>query len=515
MSIADDRLVVALDLSTTAAKALAFDASGDIVGSARSALSSTSRHPGWQEQDARDWWRASCEVLRSLASSIDRARVASLTITHQRETFVCLDEGGEPTRPGILWLDSRPVEQVRALGSPEIHRISGRQPSTTTSLYELAWLQQYEPSAMARTARVGDVHAYLVERLTGQWATSWASADSLGLIDLAAFEYSPALLSLVGLRAGQLPPLVPPGERIAPISDDAARTTGLPSGLPLIAGAGDGQCAVLGAAVVASAEASLNLGTSVTLGLHSDHFRTAQPYRTVASALPGRWVLEAALASGAHSIEWFRREVLRDASPAALEAVEAEAAKVAAGSDGLLFLPYLVRAETPYWDPAARGACVGLRDHHGLAHMYRALLEGIALEQALVLSMIDEEVGMPTTELRVMGGGARSPLWRQVIADACAIDVSVSELHESTALGAAILGAAAVGLEGEADVAATARRMSRGWRCIEPIPEHRESYQRSMRAYGQLYPALAEVFREIERSSTGSRRSGSGAEQTS
>jgi xylulokinase len=490
--------VVALDLSTTAAKAIAFDARGSILGSARAPLETGSPRPGWQEQDAASWWIAACASLRALTSTLEHDHLAAIVITHQRETFVCLDEHGEPLRPAILWLDSRPAAQVEALGSEEVPRISGRPPSTTASLYKLAWLGEHEPAVMARTAMVADVHAFLVHRLTGRWMTSWASADPLGLVDLRSFEYSGRLLGLAGIEVDQLPGLVPPASGIGEVTAEAARATGLPAGLPVIAGAGDGQCAALGSAVVRPGEASLNLGTSVTLGLHSDEYRTGKAFRTLASAVPERWMLEAALASGTHSIEWFRKQVVRDGSPSALSRVESEAANVPAGAEGLLFLPYLVRAETPFWDPAARGAWVGLRDHHGLGHLYRALLEGIALEQAMVLSMIEAETGVAAASVRVMGGGARSELWTRILADVLEAPAYVSDLHDATALGAAILAAASLGLEGETSVTDTARRMSSGWRQVPPHAGRRAAYGRSSRAYRMLYPALADVFAEIE-----------------
>ena len=492
------RVVVALDLSTTAAKAIAFDADGGVVASARSPLETSSPQPGWQEQDADSWWTAACASLRALTSEVEPASLAAISITHQRETFVCLDEVGHPLRPAILWLDSRSSAQVAALGSEEVHRISGRQPATTTSIYKLAWLAEHEPDTMARTATVADVHAFLVHRLTGGWTTSWASADPMGLVDLRTFDYSERLLELAGIGRDRLPALAPPSAVIGEVTSAAAALTGLPAGLPVVAGAGDGQCAALGTAAVRPGEASLNLGTSVTLGTYSAEYRTGQAFRTVAHAVPGRWMPEAALASGTHSVEWFRAQVMRDTSPSALERVEAEAARTPPAAEGLLFLPYLVRAETPYWDPAARGAWVGLRDHHGLGHLHRALLEGIALEQALVLSMIEAEMGVPATSVRVMGGGARSRLWLEIIADVFEAPVYASGLHDATALGAAVLAAAALGLGGETDVAATARRMSRGWQEVVSDPMKRELYRRSARAYRLLYPALAEVFDAIE-----------------
>lgn len=496
---AAEPLVVAVDLSTTACKALAFDADGEVVAGARVPLTTLAPRTGWQEQSSDDWWHATCTSLREVVASLDPSAIAAVAITHQRESFVCLGSDGRPLGPAILWIDDRATEQVRALGSKRIHDLTGRPPSTAPSFYKLAWLNDHQPGLLQQTARIAEVHAFLVERLTGEWATSWASADPTGLVDVRTFEYSPELLELAGVEQRQLPPLVPPGQVIGRVSAGAAAETGLPHGLPLVAGAGDGQSGGLGAAVCDSGEAYLNLGTAVTLGTHSDRYMTGPAYRSMASPIAGRWTLEAALASGVRSLDWFRQRILGDTSPEALERLEAQAAQVPAGADGLLFLPYLIRAETPHWDPDARGAWVGLQEHHELGHLYRAVLEGIAYEQLLVLSMIEADTGVQAERLRVMGGGARSALWVQLIADIFERPVEVTEHTEATALGAAVLAAAAIGVEGESGVVATAERMSQGWREVLPSEEDRGVYHRRFEIYRQLYPALSSVFARLAR----------------
>jgi xylulokinase len=497
-SHASEPLVIAVDLSTTACKVIAFCPHGEVVATARRPLQTSSPHAGWQEQSSEAWWRAMCESLREVTSGLDAVDIRALSITHQRESFVCLDGDDAPLRPAILWIDDRATDQVQALGSSRVHELTGRPPSTAPSFYKLAWLREHEPEVMERTVMIAEVHAYLVRRLTGEWVTSWASADPTGLVDIRTFGYSAELLSAVGLREDQLPALVAPGEVVGHLTEQAGQLTGLPHGTAVVAGAGDGQCGGLGAATCDSGEAYLSLGTSVILGVHSDRHQTSLAFRTLASPIAGRWTLEAALASGVHSLEWFRARILGDRSPLALERLEAQAAQVPAGADGLLFLPYLIRAETPHWDPAARGAWVGLRDHHDLGHLYRAMLEGIAFEQLAVLNLIEQATGTSTRRLRLMGGGARSALWVQLIADIFERPVEITEHKETTALGAAVLAAAAVGVDGETDVVATARRMSQGWREIQPRDIDRERYRRMAAAYDQLYPALAGVFKQLE-----------------
>jgi xylulokinase len=493
-------LVVAIDASTTACKALAFDPDGLPVAEARSPLARISPGPGWQEQDPEAWWLATSQALTQLMAHVAADDVAALGITHQRETFACFDEEDRPLRPAILWLDTRASDQVKRLGSAEVHRISGKPPSTTPSLYKLAWLADHEPELLRRTAIVADVHAYLVRRLVGRWVTSWASADPLGVVDLRTFTYAPALLDLVGLPEGCFPPLVPPGSIVGGLSGDAAKATGLPAGLPVVAGAGDGQCAGLGAAVTDEGRAYLNLGTGVTFGRHAGGYHTSPAFRTLSSPIAGSWTVESVITSGALSLTWFGREVAGDDSEAAQQRLQEAAAAVEPGSDGLLFLPYLTRAETPYWDAAARGAWVGLRERHGLAHMYRAVLEGIAFEQRMLMRMVDSQLGVVKQGIRAMGGGVQSSLWVRILADILQRPIEVAPQSETTALGAAILAAAAVALGGERDVVATAERMSRGWRAVEPERDGPASrrYRQLGLAYERLYPALSPVFADLD-----------------
>jgi xylulokinase len=347
---------------------------------------------------------------------------------------------------------------------------------------------------------VADVHAYLVHRLCGRWVTSWASADPLGVVDMRTFTYAPALLGLVGIGAERFPTLVPPGTVVGQLSSDAARATGLPAGLPIVAGAGDGQCAGLGAAVTEEGDAYLNLGTAVTLGRHATTYHTSLAFRTLASPLAGAWTLESVITSGVLSLAWFGREIAGEDSDDVHRALQEAASAVPPGSDGLLFLPYLTRAETPHWDETARGAWVGLREGHGLAHMYRAILEGIAFEQRMLLRAMDAELGDATRRIRAMGGGAQSRLWLRVLADVLERPVEVGPHAETTALGAAILAAAAVGVGGERDVVATAHRMSRGWRTIEPESDGPASrrYRQLGTLYERLYPALSPIFSGLD-----------------
>jgi xylulokinase len=205
-------LVVAVDCSTTAAKVTVLDANDMVVAQASRPLAMTQPRPAWHEQEAQDWWTATRDAIKEAVSTLDDpGAVAALCLTHQRESFVCLGADGQPLRPAILWVDGRAHQEIADLGSAEVHRMSGKPPDTTPAIYKLAWLGRHEPHVLADAARIGDVQAYLALQLTGRWATSHASADTLGLFDLEARTWSPELLAISGVRADQPPELVAAG----------------------------------------------------------------------------------------------------------------------------------------------------------------------------------------------------------------------------------------------------------------------------------------------------------------
>ena len=329
-----DPLVLAVDCSTTASKAVVFDGRGREVASASTPLTLSQPRPGHHEQDAEQWWEA---TLSSLASAVarldDPARVRAICVTHQRESFVCLDAAGRPTGPAILWLDGRASAEILEIGTERVLALSGKPPDTTPAIYKLAWLSRHEPERLIGADRVSEVHGLLAERLTGRWATSLASADSLGLLDLKAGEWSGELLAIAGVRRDQLPELVAPGDVLGPLRPDVARSVGLPGPVPLVTGIGDGQAAGLGAGAVDPGSAYLNLGTSMVLGTPASGYVTGRAFRTLAGA-PG-FVLETVLNAAAYLTDWFRREFGDPALDGAPDAdLDAAAASLPRGPTG-------------------------------------------------------------------------------------------------------------------------------------------------------------------------------------
>ncbi len=479
-------LVVAVDCSTTAAKAIVVDAAGVVRAEAARAFGTQQPHPAWHEQDATDWWTATRDAVADAVAQVDAAEVAAVCLTHQRETFVCLDAEGRALRPAILWLDGRAHAEIAELGTAEVHGLSGKPPDTTPAIYKLAWLARHEPDVLASAAHVVDVHGYLTWRLTGRWATSTASADTLGLLDLPALDWAPDLVALAGVRADQLPELVGVGEVVGPITADAASQLGVPAGIPLVAGTGDGQAAGLALGATVPGVAYLNLGTSMVMGVHADGYVWDPAFRTLAGTRPGEYTLETVLNAAAYLADWART---RFGAGESRDALEAAAAAVGPGAEGLLTLPYWNAAQTPYWDPLARGAVVGWHGRHTPAHLYRSVMEGVAFELRLHLERLEAATGRRVEHLRAVGGGARSPLWVQVVADVTGRAVRVCSAGEVSAAGAAMLARASLAGGRAGGVPLDPPGVD-----VVPDAVARPAYDRLYAAYVGLYPALRATF---------------------
>src|SRR3954452_22471469 len=218
--------VIGIDSSTTATKAVVWNRAGRAVADGRAEFSLALPRPGWHEQDAEDWWRSTVTAVRRALQSVDAADVDAIGLTHQRETFACLDEDGHAVRPAIVWMDVRATREVEQLGSDDVHRLTGKPADTTPALYKLLWLREHEAETFDRTRRVVDVHAFLVHRLTGTWRTTTACADPLGLVDMQALDWSDDLLARVGLIREHMPALSAPGEVIGELSATAAAEVG-------------------------------------------------------------------------------------------------------------------------------------------------------------------------------------------------------------------------------------------------------------------------------------------------
>ena len=264
-------------------------------------------------------------------------------------------------------------------GEERFHQITGKPLFANLTVSKIEWLRRFEPQVFEKARYFLDVHAYLVECLTGRYSTSWGSADPTGLFDLKMGCWSEEILAGIYLDHEKLPEAFPPGSRLGTLTRDAAEVTGLPQELPVLAGLGDGQAAGLGSGVITAGLAYLSLGTSVIGGIHAHRYQIDAAFRSMVSGIQGAFFLETALLGGTYTIDWFMQQYGKLFEDGLIQA-EAEAQKIPAGADGLVLVPYWNSVMNPYWDELASGIVIGWRGRHTPAHFYRAILEGIAFE---------------------------------------------------------------------------------------------------------------------------------------
>ena len=395
----------------------------------------------------------------------------------------------------VLWLDGRAHEEIAELGSTRVHELSGKPPDTTPAIYKLAWLARHEPAVLRNAVHVGDVQAYLVWRLTGRWATSHGSADTLGLFDLQRMDWSAELLDLAGVRVEQLPDLVPAGDEIGTLSRELARSLGLPGAVPVVSGIGDGQAAGLGLGATVPGVAYLNLGTSMVLGVQSEEYQWDPAFRTLAGIRAGKFTLETVLNAAAYVATWCREQFGERGVDGAVGADMEAAARLPIGAEGLLTLPYWNAAQTPYWDALARGAVVGWHGRHTRAHLYRSILEGVGFELRLHLERLEEVTGQRIESIRAVGGGARSPLWIRIITDITQRPVLVCAEPEASAAGAAALAWEFLG--GSPARARGALPAAPSGREVLPDPSTVDGYDALFAVDRRTYPALSGLFPDL------------------
>jgi xylulokinase len=501
-------LVIGLDVSTTAAKAIVVDGRGTVLAEGRATFPLSNPGPLAWEQDASHWLEAALSSTAEAVSLIApelRDDITAMAIAHQRETFVVTDEACAPLAPAIVWMDGRSTQEVAAASREAdpawIHEQSGKVPCTTPSLYKIRMLlERLRPDIDRKRARALDVHAFLVRHLTGELVTSTASADPLGLLDMRALAFDPALAALARLDVRLLPALRKPGETIAPLSAEVLARLELRRPVLLVAGAGDGQAASLGTGVVDEGEAYLNVGTAVVAGVPSRAYRTARSYRTLVSAT-GEYLLEMDLKGGTLTLDWLADRLLgrgtlegTDARFQRLAELEGEAAGLPAGAGGLMALPYWAGVMNPHWDDDAGGALVGLRADHGPAHVYRAICEGLAFEQRLGFDLLERDTGR-VERIVVTGGAMQRPFLLQLFASAMGRPLALSSTQESTALGAALLAFPAAGLA--PDARSAARTIASREAPVEPgadADRYRALYDG---AYKRLFEALQPSLRAL------------------
>lgn len=490
------RLLLGVDVGTTGVRAALFDERGTPVADASAPGAPDTSRPDRAEDDADAWWRATCALTKQLATRVPLDCVEAVGVSGQAPTAVLVDADGAPLRPAILWLDVRAKDEARQiaarLGPGGAEAIGGNRAHPYYLGPKLAWLRAHEPEVLERASLVLQSHAFVAMRLTGAAACDPSAAMLCApLFAWRTGTWSEEAARAVGVRASALPPIAKSHDVLGAVTRAAAAATGLREGTPVVAGAADFAASALAAAVLEQGEACLTLGTSGNLTMPRVEARFDARLVNSHHAGCARWLgLGATLCGGA--LEWFRRTCAPGAS---WDTLEAEATAVPLGAEGVVALPYLQGERTPIWDEQARGAFVGLGLAHGRGHMYRALLEGIALGFRACLA-VAEETGIHLDEAIAVEGGGGSRALRQACADALGVPVVWVRGAGSSVAGAALLAGVGAGVLPDVQAARAWRRDLEG-RCAPtdvarhaPDPRAHDHFRRAQARQATLYAAI-------------------------
>ena len=492
-----------IDVGTGGTRALVIDTKGNVVASASAEHQHfASPKPGWAEQSPQDWWRACGEAVRKVlqSGSVRAEDISCVGFSGQMHGAVLLDSKDEVVRPALIWCDQRSeaqsAELERMFGRDTLIRLTCNPPLTNFTLTKFLWVRENEPQNWSRVAHVMLPKDYVRFRLTGERAIDMADASGTLLLDVTNRRWSKEVLDKTDIKESLLPALFESPDVCGKISAAGAEATGLKVGTPVVAGAGDQAAGAVGMGIARVGAVSATIGTSGVVFASTDRPAMDPQGRlhTFCHAIPGRWHVMGVTQSAGLSLRWYR-DNFGAASPGVqkkdgrdpYDVFAEEAATAPAGSEGAFWVPYLMGERTPHLDPNARAALVGLSASHTRAHVIRSIMEGVAFSLKDSFTIF-EEMKIPVTSIRLGGGGARSPLWRQIQADVYGREVEIVAAEEGAAYGAAIL--AGTGAKEWSSVEEACDAIVRVAKRIPPSQKDSSTMQQAYGTYRKIYPAL-------------------------
>ena len=495
--------VLGIDVGTGGTRAIIMGSNGRIAASATEEHEPfASPQIGWAEQRPDDWWRAAGIAIRKALAqgNLRGEQISCVGFSGQMHGAVMLDGSGEVVRPALIWCDVRTEKQCKELneriGSQRLIQLTCNPALPNFTLTKFLWVRENEPENWKRVRSVMLPKDYVRFKLTGERAIDVADASGTLLLDVARRQWSAEVLQAAEIDKSLLPALYESADVCGKVSALGAEATGLAAGTPVVAGAGDQAAGAVGMGIVTPGAVSATIGTSGVVFAATD--RPALDPRgrlhTFCHAVPGRWHVMGVTQAAGLSLRWFRDQFAggsREPGRDPYEQLTAEAATVLPGADGLLWAPYLMGERTPHLDPDARGVLAGLTASHTRAHVVRAILEGVAFSLKDTFTIF-EEMKVPVKSIRLGGGGARSPLWRQIQADVYGHEVEIVEAEEGAAYGAAIL--AGVGAKIWPTVDAACASVVRVVDRVRPNPENAAVMSANYAAYRRIYPAMKSIF---------------------
>jgi len=502
------KYLLAHDLGTSGNKATLYTTDGCLVASRTCPYDTRFFNGNWAEQEPRDWWSAVCRSTQELLieAGAGAAEVAVVALSGQMMGCTPVDREGNPLRPSILYCDQRATREAAQvldrIDAKSFYDIVGHRVSASYSLEKLMWIRDNEPHIYSRTYKTLCAKDYINCCLTGRMATDYSDASGTNAFDLNTFLWSEKIIGLAGLDGEKFPEALPSTAILGTVTRLAAGETGLREGTPVAVGGGDGSCAGVGVGCIRPGTAYNYLGSSSWVALTVEKPIVDSQMRTMnwAHCVPGYLHPSGTMQTAGSSHNWLKNTLCqvevaeaaaRGVSPYRL--IDEAVASVPAGSRGVLFLPYMLGERTPWWNPNARGAFVGLNLATRREDMLRAVIEGITMNLGIIVNIFRGHV--PIDAITVIGGGGRSAVWRQIMADVYGCPVqSLNFLEEATSMGAAVIGGVAAGLYPDFDVI---HRFVRIDQTAAPNAENREVYRRLMPVFEKTYRSLVDVFDEL------------------
>ncbi|MDQ3332896.1 MAG: xylulokinase [Planctomycetota bacterium] len=499
-----------IDIGTSGTKTLAIREDGAIVASATAEYPISHPKPGWSEQNPEDWWQATIKTVQKVLKSggVKKDDVAGIGLSGQMHGSVFLDKKHDVIRPALLWNDQRTAaecdEITHAAGGRErLIEMVANPALTGFTAPKILWLRNKEKKNFDRAVKVLLPKDYVRFRLTGEFASEVSDASGTLLLDVKNRTWSKELLGKLQLDPSLMPAVYESEEVSGKLTPETAKTLGLNAGTPVVGGGGDNAAGAVGNGIVKSGVAFATMGTSGVVFTHSDEMQVDPQGRvhTFCHAVRGKWHVMGVVLSAGGSLQWYRnqlgQEEIREAKKRKIdpyELITAQAASAPAGSEGLYFLPYLTGERTPHADPYARAAWIGLTPRHGRPHLARSVIEGATYAMRDCLEII-EGMRIPVREVRLGGGGGRSPFWRQLQADVYGKRCVTTNATDGPAFGVALL--AAVGTGAYKDVPEACKATIKVTGESKPDAKSQKAYNRVYPLYGKLYRSLKEDYRAI------------------
>jgi len=497
---------IGIDVGTSSIKALLVNPNGEVLANSNPQYPFQTPAPLWAETDPEVWWHATCAALKELLKDQKPERIGGVGLTGQMHGLVLLDQEGQPLRPCIMWNDQRSYkecdEMTESIGQSEVLRITGNPILAGFTAPKLRWVEKNEPEIFSKISKVLLPKDFIRYRLTGEFFSDVSDASGTSMLNVGKRQWSDEILSAMGWPRDWLPEVTESTIASAKISPSVSDLTGLVAGTPVIAGGGDQAAQAVGCGIVKQGMVSATLGTSGVVFAQSDEYRVEPEGKLHAfcHAMPGKWHLMGVMLSAAGSFQWFKNELGKEEQKReeagegnAYDFLTGAAADVAPGCEGLIFLPYLSGERTPHPDPHARGAFVGITLRHGKPHLTRAVLEGVSFGLKDSLSLM-QSLGVQPEKVILSGGGARSDVWKQMLADVFETPCTLVNATEGAAYGAALL--ASVGCGAYSCVEGASKAWIRETEQIRVGANHLE-YQKNYKVYQDLYPALKASFSKL------------------